>query len=69
VCSIAGTYEDVGHSATIAAYPATVHFGGFTAGQVMEVLVRLINIAATPQRLQVLPPDSNDFKVRDNILK
>ncbi|KAF6259574.1 hypothetical protein COO60DRAFT_995334 [Scenedesmus sp. NREL 46B-D3] len=58
-----GTYEDVGHTAVIAAKPAVVHFGGFQPGATLTQVVRLCNISSSATRVHVVPPDSETFKV------
>lgn len=58
-----GKYEEVGSTVAVAAEPPVVYFRGFQPGQLQKQLVCLTNISGAPTRVQVIPPDTNEFKV------
>lgn len=60
---LAGKYEELGSTAVVAAEPAVVDFGGFQPGQLLQQVVCLTNISDAATRVQVIPPDTNEFKV------
>jgi hypothetical protein len=53
----------IGRSLFFVAQPTVVHFGGFTAHQTQAQTVSVINSSSHSQRLSILPPTTNEFKV------
>jgi hypothetical protein len=53
----------IGRSLFFVAQPTVVHFGGFTAHQTETQTVSVINSSSHSQRLSILPPTTNEFKV------
>jgi hypothetical protein len=53
----------VGRSLNFLCSPTVVHFGGFTIFQDHEQTVSVINSSSHSQRLSILPPPTDEFKV------
>jgi hypothetical protein len=55
----------IGRSMFFVAQPTVIHFGGFTTHQTHTQTVSVINCSSHSQRLSILPPTTNEFKVSD----
>ncbi|CAM9207897.1 unnamed protein product [Choristocarpus tenellus] len=60
------SYSRLGRNLLFEARPAVVHFGGYTVHQPHSQMVQVINISRSSQRLHILGPTSEQFKVRCN---
>lgn len=59
-------YDTVGSNGIFQASPSVVKFAGFETNKTHTMKVRLINNSPAPQRLHILPPQTNFFKIRCN---
>jgi hypothetical protein len=60
---IIGSGTAVGRSPSFEALPAVVHFSGFKTGGFFEEEVSILNVSSHSQRLQILPPGTQDFSI------
>ena len=60
------TFDTVGSNGIFAASPSVVKFAGFEILKTHTLKVRLINNSPAPQRLHILPPQTNYFKIKYN---
>lgn len=58
-------FHKIGASATVAAEPAVVHFGGFEPHQVYTQTLLLKNICERATRVHIVPPETPYFRFRD----
>lgn len=59
-------YDTVGTNGIFFASPSVVKFAGFETNKTHTMKLRLINNSPQPQRLHILPPQTNYFKIRYN---
>ncbi|CAN0008939.1 unnamed protein product [Ectocarpus sp. 6 AP-2014] len=59
-------YSRLGRNLLFEARPAVVHFGGYVLGRAHSQCVRVVNISRTSQRLHILGPATDNFKMRCN---
>ncbi|CAM9360174.1 unnamed protein product, partial [Ectocarpus sp. 8 AP-2014] len=59
-------YSRLGRNLLFEARPAVVHFGGYVLGRAHSQCVRVVNISRTSQRLHILGPATDSFKMRCN---
>ncbi|CAM9368319.1 unnamed protein product [Ectocarpus fasciculatus] len=59
-------YSRLGRNLLFEARPAVVHFGGYVLGKAHSQCVRVVNISRTSQRLHILGPATDNFKMRCN---
>ena len=59
-------FDTVGSNGIFGASPSVVKFAGFEIGKTHTLKVRMINNSPAPQRLHILPPSTNAFKIRYN---
>lgn len=53
----------IGRSKCFVAHPTVIHFGGFRTQQTHTQTVSVINSSSHSQRLSILPPATDEFKV------
>ena len=56
----------MGSNGIFRASPSVVKFAGFETNKTHTMKLRLINNSPAPQRLHILPPQTNYFKIRYN---
>ncbi|CAM9375864.1 unnamed protein product [Ectocarpus sp. 12 AP-2014] len=57
-------YSRLGRNLLFEARPAVAHFGGYVVGRAHSQCVRVVNISRTSQRLHILGPATDNFKMR-----
>eukprot|EP00903_Cladosiphon_okamuranus_P011978 g11249.t1 len=61
-------YSRLGRNLLFEARPAVVHFGGYELGKPHSQRVRVVNISRTSQRLHILGPTTDCFKVMNDVV-
>lgn len=57
-------FEKVGNNGVFSAMPKVVKFAGYELGKTHTLKVKLLNNSPVPQRLHILPPSTNQFKIK-----
>jgi len=59
-------YELVGSNSVFLVQPTSVKFAGFEANKTHTLKVNVLNVSPAPQRLHVLPAQTDFFKIKFN---
>jgi len=56
-------YSTLGNNGILTTSPMVLHFAGFEVGKVRRLKLDIINSSADVQRMHILPPQTNYFRI------
>lgn len=59
----AEVYLRVGRNKVLETRPSIVHFAGFTAKEKQTMVLRIVNVSSSVQRIHILPPETSFFSI------
>ena len=62
--TVNNVFDKVGNNGVFSAMPSVVKFAGYELGKTHTLKVKLLNNSPVPQRLHILPPATNQFKIK-----